>query len=60
MSSRVRFTRIFHGNPLVTKKKAQEAARITNAHDFITRLPQGYETVMLERGRIYRMDKDSF
>ena len=38
------------GNPLVTKKKAQEAARITNAHDFITRLPQGYETVMLERG----------
>ena len=38
------------GNPLVTKKKAQEAALITNAHDFITRLPQGYDTVMLERG----------
>ena len=38
------------GNPLVTKKKAQEAAQITNAHDFITRLPQGYDTVMLERG----------
>ena len=32
------------------KKKAQEAAQITNAHDFITRLPQGYDTVMLERG----------
>ena len=31
------------GNPQVTKKKAQEAAQITNAHDFITRLPQGYE-----------------
>jgi ATP-binding cassette subfamily B multidrug efflux pump len=38
------------GNPLVTKKKAQEAALITNAHDFISRLPQGYDTVMLERG----------
>ena len=38
------------GNPQVTKKKAQEAAQITNAHDFITRLPQGYDTVMLERG----------
>ncbi len=38
------------GNPQVTKKKAQEAAQITNAHDFISRLPQGYDTVMLERG----------
>ena len=38
------------GNPLVTKKKAQEAAMITNAHDFISRLPQGYDTEMLERG----------
>ena len=38
------------GNPLVTKKKAQEAAMITKAHDFISRLPQGYDTVMLERG----------
>ena len=38
------------GNADVTKEKAEEAARIANAHDFIRRLPDGYDTIMLERG----------
>jgi ATP-binding cassette subfamily B protein len=34
----------------VTQQQIEEAARIANAHDFITNLPQGYNTVLGERG----------
>jgi len=33
-----------------TREQVEQAARDANAHEFITRLPQGYDTVLGERG----------
>jgi ATP-binding cassette subfamily B protein/subfamily B ATP-binding cassette protein MsbA len=41
---------IAYGRPHVSRREIEEAARAANAHAFITRLPQGYETVVGERG----------
>jgi ATP-binding cassette, subfamily B, bacterial len=38
------------GKPDATAAELEAAARAANAHDFITRLPQGYGTVVGERG----------
>ncbi|MEX0927072.1 MAG: thiol reductant ABC exporter subunit CydC [Dehalococcoidia bacterium] len=38
------------GKPSATDSELEEAARAANAHEFITRLPQGYDTVVGERG----------
>jgi ATP-binding cassette subfamily B protein len=38
------------GKPDATQEELEHAARIANAHEFITRLPQGYGTVVGERG----------
>ena len=38
------------GNLAATQEEVEQAARAAQAHDFITRLPQGYETVVGERG----------
>ena len=38
------------GKPEATGEELEAAARAANAHDFITRLPQGYHTVVGERG----------
>ena len=38
------------GKPDATQFELEDAARIANAHQFITLLPQGYETVVGERG----------
>ena len=37
------------GNPDATQAQLEEAARTANAHDFISHLPQGYDTVVGER-----------
>jgi len=41
---------ILFGRPGATEAEMIEAARIANAHEFITRLPNGYDTVVGERG----------
>lgn len=41
---------IILGNPKITRERAIEAARTVNADGFISRLPLGYETPLVERG----------
>ncbi len=41
---------IAYANPDATRAQIEVAARRAQAHDFITRLPDGYETVVGERG----------
>ncbi|WP_044339712.1 ABC transporter ATP-binding protein [Rossellomorea aquimaris] len=38
------------GNPEATDEEVVEAAKAANAHDFIMKLPQGYDTKVGERG----------
>lgn len=41
---------IAYGKPAATDKEVIEAAKMAQAHDFIEVLPQGYETLVGERG----------
>jgi ATP-binding cassette subfamily B protein len=41
---------ILFGRPDAAKEEVIEAAKVANAHKFITQLPDGYETVIGERG----------
>jgi len=41
---------IAYGQPDVSKEDVEAAAKAALAHDFINRLPQGYDTVIGERG----------
>ena len=41
---------IAYGRPSATAEEVETAARAANAHNFITRLPEGYDTVVGERG----------
>jgi subfamily B ATP-binding cassette protein MsbA len=41
---------IAYGQPGVSQKEVEAAASAALAHDFITELPQGYETVIGEKG----------
>ncbi|MDE3066727.1 MAG: ABC transporter ATP-binding protein [Verrucomicrobiota bacterium] len=41
---------IAYGHPQATRAEIEAAARAASAHDFIQRLPQGYQTVVGERG----------
>ncbi len=38
------------GRPDATQKEVEEAARLAQAHEFIVELPEGYDTVIGERG----------
>ncbi|HEY8226876.1 MAG TPA: ABC transporter transmembrane domain-containing protein [Pyrinomonadaceae bacterium] len=41
---------ISYGRPTATDEEIEDAARIAFAHDFIQELPQGYDTIVGERG----------
>lgn len=41
---------IAHGAPAATSEEIEAAARLANAHEFISAMPQGYDTVLGERG----------
>jgi ATP-binding cassette subfamily B protein len=42
---------IAYGSPLATQAEIITAAKIAEAHDFILKLPRGYETIVGERGQ---------
>lgn len=41
---------IAYGDPAVTHEQVVEAAKAANAHDFISEFPEGYQTLVGERG----------
>jgi ATP-binding cassette subfamily B protein len=41
---------IAYGRPEATEEEVIEAARLAQVHDFVTRMPQGYDTIVGERG----------
>ena len=41
---------IAYGQTQMDQARIDEAARIANAHDFVKKLPQGYQTVIGDRG----------
>ena len=41
---------IILGNPKISRERAIEAATTVNAHEFIERLPEGYDSILVERG----------
>lgn len=41
---------ILYGNPNATREDVIKAAKIAAAHDFIMEMPQGYDTIVGERG----------
>jgi ATP-binding cassette subfamily B protein len=41
---------IAYGNPNCTFEEVQEAAKVANADDFIRNMPDGYDTIVGERG----------
>lgn len=41
-----------YGRPDATRKEIEDAARAVGAHNFIAALPQGYDTILNEGGRV--------
>jgi subfamily B ATP-binding cassette protein MsbA len=41
---------IAYGRPEATEEEIMEAAKLANAHEFISRMPHGYDTLVGERG----------
>jgi subfamily B ATP-binding cassette protein HlyB/CyaB len=55
MQENILFNRSVHdniafANPAMPRAQVMEVARLTGAHEFISKMPQGYETMIEERG----------
>jgi ATP-binding cassette, subfamily B, bacterial HlyB/CyaB len=55
MQENILFNRSVHdniafANPAMSRALVMEVARLTGAHEFISKMPQGYETIIEERG----------
>jgi subfamily B ATP-binding cassette protein HlyB/CyaB len=55
MQENILFNRSVHdniafANPAMPRTLVMEVARLTGAHEFISKMPQGYETIIEERG----------
>ncbi|SEC97416.1 ATP-binding cassette, subfamily B, HlyB/CyaB [Rhizobiales bacterium GAS191] len=55
MQENILFNRSVHdniafANPAMPRAQVMEVARLTGAHEFISKMPQGYETIIEERG----------
>ncbi len=44
------YANVAYGRPGASRDEVQRAAEAANAHEFISRLPQGYDTILGERG----------
>ncbi len=44
------FENIAYGNPTASQSQVEAAAQSANAHEFISKFPEGYQTVVGERG----------
>lgn len=44
------FNNIAYGKREATQQQVEEAARAANAHEFVSQMPEGYQTVIGERG----------
>ncbi|MCC7029317.1 MAG: ATP-binding cassette domain-containing protein [Chitinophagaceae bacterium] len=44
------FENIAYGNPRASKEEVEAAGKNANAHEFITKFPEGYDTIVGERG----------
>ena len=44
------YNNIVFGKVGISRQQVEDAARVANAHDFISKLPQGYETIIGDRG----------
>lgn len=42
---------IAYGSPQATEGEILEAARVSEVHDFVSQMPQGYDTIVGERGQ---------
>lgn len=50
---------IRYGNPNASDEEIIAAAQCANAHDFIMKLPDGYQSGIGQRGSGFRADKNS-
>lgn len=44
---------VAYGRPSASREEIEAAVRAANAHDFVERLPQGYDTIVGERGATF-------